>query len=874
MLIQIKKVSLLSILLFLATTITSAQNWGDIDYKGAPWTRNISEPIEISRGLQNRHISVWASHGRYYDQTKGQWQWQRPPLFCTREDLFTQTIVIPYLIPMLENAGAVVFTPRERDWQKNEVIVDNDNDSLHYAEHSDGEGWQFTDTCGFAYHAGIYHDRENPFRAGTARMTDAVRRKKEITGSGLWNLDSGLSAAYYMPEIPEDGRYAVYVSYQTRENSISDAHYTICHSGEETHFQVNQQMGGGTWVYLGTFDFKKGCSQENCVVLTNESKDKGVVTTDAVRFGGGMGNISRGGTASRLPRCLEGARYYAQWAGMDRSIYSSKDGTDDYKDDINVRSLMTNYLAGGSVYVPNREGAKVPIELALAVHSDAGYNKNGTDIYGTMSICTTTKDDKDTLDAGLTRQVNAEFARQMLQDINHDITETFGRWNFRSMRDKNYSESRLPEVPSAIIETLSHQSFPDMKMGQDPNFKFVIARALYKTILRFICEKHEKKYVVEPLTPENFRIDIDKKGEVSLSWTAADDPLEPTAEAKSYLLYTQIEGQGWDNGQKIKSTSCRMKIDAEVQYNFRVVAVNDGGKSFPTETLSAYYYPGSKKKVLVMNGFHRLSSPAVIDYEQSQGFDILDDVGVWEGVNPGWCGRQVSFDKSKMGSGASSGLGYSTDGYAGKFLAGSTADYAVAHTRAMARCRKISVCSASSKAIESGLVKLKNYAMIDLILGNEKDDGHSLKLYKTFPRQLQKQLDGYTSKGGSLMVSGSYVASDMRGDSEAEFLARTLKVSLSGINKDSSIDGVSGMGTNFSIYRSLNEQHYAAQHVDILKPLDDAFATMLYGDSSCASVAYQGKKYNSITMGFPFECIKDEEIQASLMTGILNFLIR
>ena len=41
--------------------------------------------------------------------------------------LFTQTIVVPYLIPMLEKAGANVFTPRERDWQCNEVIVDNDD---------------------------------------------------------------------------------------------------------------------------------------------------------------------------------------------------------------------------------------------------------------------------------------------------------------------------------------------------------------------------------------------------------------------------------------------------------------------------------------------------------------------------------------------------------------------------------------------------------------------------------------------------------------------------------------------------------------------------------------------------------------------------
>lgn len=847
-------------LLFFITGIASAQNWGDINYKGAPWTKNISEPLEISHGLQNRHISVWASHGKYYDKTKGMWKWQRPALFCTREDLFTQTIVIPYLIPMLENAGAVVFTPRERDWQKNEVIVDNDNDSIHYIEHNNGEEWTMTDTCGFAFHPGTYRDKENPFRAGTARMINTAKKK--------------LSDVRYIPEIPEEGRYAVYVSYQTTENSIDDAHYTIYHKGEKTEMLVNQQMGAGTWVYLGTFDFDKGFSQDNCVVLTNESREKGVVTTDAVRFGGGMGTITRGGSTSGVARCLEGSRYYAQWAGMDYDVYSSKNGTDDYKDDINARSLMTNYLAGGSVYVPNQPGVKVPIELSLAVHSDAGYEKNGYDIHGTLGICTTMKNNADTLGCGLSRRMCTDFAQNLLENINRDITNNFGRWRYRGLRDKDYSESRVPEVPAAIIETLSHQSFPDMKMAQDPNFKFTFARALYKTILRFVNERHEKKFVVAPLAPDHFCIDISNKGEVSLSWEAVNDPLEPSANAKSYLLYTQIEGHGWDNGQKIKGTSCEMKLAPEVQYNFRVVAVNDGGKSFPTETLSAYYFPGSKKKALVVNGFHRLSSPAVMDYEQSQGFDMLEDPGVWEGKNPGWCGRQVSFDKSKMGSEASSGLGFSTDGYAGLFLAGNTFDYAVAHTKAIARCKKISVCSASSQAVEQGALKLKNYAMIDLILGNEKDDGHSLKFFKTFSRQMQKQLTTYTSKGGSLMVSGSYVASDMRSEDEAEFLAKTLKVSLNGVNKNTGTTGVSGLGTNFTIYRDLNEQHYAANRVDILNPLDDAFAAMLYGDNGCACVAYQGKKFRSFTIGFPFECITNEDTQASLMTGILNFLLK
>ena len=102
-----------------------------------PWVKNTSHPLEITRGLSDRHLSVWASHGRYYDQKEGKWQWQRPYLYCTTEDLYTQTIVVPYLIPMLENAGANVFTPRERDWQKNEVIVDNDdNEKQYYKEYA------------------------------------------------------------------------------------------------------------------------------------------------------------------------------------------------------------------------------------------------------------------------------------------------------------------------------------------------------------------------------------------------------------------------------------------------------------------------------------------------------------------------------------------------------------------------------------------------------------------------------------------------------------------------------------------------------------------------------------------------------------------
>ena len=152
--------------------------WGDIEYKDKPWTVNASRPFSISHGLCNRHLTVWASHGRYYDWDKGLWKWQRPNLFGTTEDLFTQTIVVPYLIPMLQNAGAVVFTPRERDWQTDEQIVDNDaSPRPAYLEENIKGNWEKTPEKGFAFHAGTYENGDNPFMAGTARMTKTTKSK-------------------------------------------------------------------------------------------------------------------------------------------------------------------------------------------------------------------------------------------------------------------------------------------------------------------------------------------------------------------------------------------------------------------------------------------------------------------------------------------------------------------------------------------------------------------------------------------------------------------------------------------------------------------------------------------------------------------------
>ena len=236
-----------------------------------PLVTRSSAPVVPSQGLAGRHIALWQSHGRYFDQPQNRWKWQRSALWQTCEDLYTQSYVLPYLVPMLENAGACVMLPRERDVQKYEILADNDA-AGQYREEEGPEKWQ-PGGMGFAHVQQVYTTGQNPFRDGT------TRRVRSVTGGAE-------SRAVWTADIPERGEYAVYVSYDSTPQNADDAQYTVHHLGGDSSFAVNQTMGGGTWIYLGRFLLDAG-SQE-VVTLTNRSRQAGrIVSADAVKIGGG-----------------------------------------------------------------------------------------------------------------------------------------------------------------------------------------------------------------------------------------------------------------------------------------------------------------------------------------------------------------------------------------------------------------------------------------------------------------------------------------------------------------------------------------------------------------------------------------------------------
>lgn len=845
--------------------------------------RDISKKYSPSSGLLNRNIVLWPSHGWYYENKEGRWKWQRPRLFQTVEDLLPFSFVHKYLIPMLEKAGANVFVPRERDVQKNEVVIDNDNFVPNsYIEKSYEKNHFWKEGFGKAFAVGDppYASGLNPFQQGTYRIVKA---------------DSANSAEVdWIPVIPETGYYSVYISYASLPNGITDAHYTVYHAGGKTEFLVNQQLGGKTWEYLGEFKFFKGYHPETGKVeLTNESVDfkNSIVSADAARFGGGMGIISREGITSGRPKFEEGARYWLQYAGMpDTSVYDLNDEQNDYNDDYQSRGEYANYLYGipnGPNSNRNVKGLGIPIDLSLAFHTNAGITNNDT-TFGTMAIYSiedfgTSKVFPD----GVSRLANRDLADIIQSQIVHDIRLKYDTaWTRRILFNSKYSEAARPNVPSMLLELLSHQNFLDMKFALDPRFQFDVSRAIYVGILKFLSIQYDFKFIVQPLPVTHFCSNL-SNDTVSLKWEPALDPNEPTADPDRYIVYKRIGYGGFDSGKMINKPEIKIAIEPGKIYSFKVTAVNNGGESYPSEILSVYKAPNSRQPALIVNGFDRVSPPASIDLGNFSGFLNFIDAGINYKKDVSFTGTQYDYDTtSKYISNDAPGHGASHSDYETKIIAGNSFDYPFIHGESLA-ANGFSFVSSSEDAVIDSLVNLKKYKFVDLILGEEKSthwerryfDSENGIQFKTFPGGLIRKIKDYCLRGGNLFISGAYVGSDLyfsKDTNDIKFASKYLKYSwdadhASGTGKVQS-SGFSFLpGYSFSFNVELNDSIYAVESPDAIEHTDESKTILRYSENEFSAGTAYKKNYGVIVFGFPFETILGKFNRDQIMKAILQY---
>ena len=857
--------------------------------------RPLVEPLSVAarpeQGLAGRHIALWQSHGRYFDQHTNRWKWQRSQLWQTCEDLYTQSYVLPYLVPMLERAGACVLLPRERDVQTHELLADNDAPATYV----ESGAWE-TGGVGFAPLREVYRSGENPFRDGTTRQTRTVGG--EATASAVWRVD-----------IPERGEYAVYVSYVSSPQHADDAQYTVHHLGGDSKFAVNQTMGGGTWIYLGKFLFDPG--EQAVVTLSNASRQAGrLLSADAVKIGGGYGNIARTvcdslraadreylEETSGYPRFCEGARYWLQWAGFDEKVYSPKEGTDDYKDDYMSRAHWVNALMGGSERMPDSCGLRIPVDLALAFHSDAGV-RDGDETIGTLGIFYT-KENKGRFEGGADRYRSRDLTDLVMTQIVSDIRRTWEPdWNRRGLWNRAYYEARVPGAPTMLLELLSHQNFADMRYGSDPRFKFLVSRAVYKGILRYVASQYGTSYVVQPLPVEGLSTEFLEGDEVRLSWRGVADSLEATAAPDGYVVYTRIDDGGFDNGRYTEEEWFTTRQEPGRIYSYRVAAVNAGGESFPSETVAACRVPEERGRVLILNGFDRVSAPESLRSDSLAGFFMDRDSGVADRQDISFIGPQRVFDLSQARCEVDSlAFGPCGSDYAPEVLGGNTFDYGYLHGRSVAAAG-YSFCSASAKC-DRRLWDPVEFRVVDLILGKQRTTrmgrGFLDAEFEMFPAELQDKIRDYLQQGGNLFVSGCYPLSDLlsAGASAADSLFAREALHCTGagqwtvcrepaVRRGRVMVVASAADFSRGAYRFNSDWRrdcYRVETADRLEAVEGAFPVMRYAGGGVAAVAYDGSttgdtgvSARSFVVGFPFESLRSEVERDRLMHDVLQFL--
>ena len=881
--------------------------------KHAGFITPLDENRQYSKGLSGNIVAVWPSHGWYFEPYLNRWEWQRARMFHTVEDMYTHSYMIPFIMPMLENAGAYVWDARERDTHNFGAVVDNDGGHAQrgYHEHNGKKKWKRGEGNGFAYERSEYKDFENPFDEGTYRMADA-------------ETDPGkLSTATWDVEMPQDGTYAVYISYKSLPNSAHDAVYTINSLAGSQQFKVDQSMGGGVWVYLGSFQLAKGMNKA-VVSLSNHSADKNaVITADAIKVGGGKGNIVRrvalptpenraiaekNGDTKYLgkegidyqyvgsgdhPWFHLGSRYFLQWSGFPHKVYSTSDGINDYVDDYRSRGEWVNYLAGGSDVLPGKPGLKIPVDVSFCLHTDAGTTPND-DIIGTLLIYCTTKNGKrfGKYENGTPRELSRQFANIVSTEVVNDIRAKYEpKWTRRGMWDKSYYEARVPEVPALLMELLSHQNFADMKYGLDPQFRFDVSRAIYKGIIKFIAQRDHRDYVIQPLPVNSFAINQLSDNLFMLNWEPTPDPLCANADAKRYIVMEQV---GNDGGFKeidiVDQPFYSAHINDNEIHSFKIIAMNDGGRSFPSETLSVGVAKHSKGTVMVVNDFTRVSAPDWFEDNKLAGFYDNKDHGVpyMEQIN--YLGSQFEFRRNlEWRDDDAPGFGACRSNYETRNIAGNTFNYPSIHGAALMKAG-YSFVSSSVKAVENGTIELERYKALDIIMGKQKETktgrGAKPSRFKALTSRLMNAVTNYTLGGGNVLLTGAYVASDIwdkehPAQAEINFAKNVMgytwvdgRATLLGeaYSVPTTLKMSDGM-SNLTFYNQLNSDFYAVESPDAIKASDERGATILrYKENNIpAGIASSRNGYKTVVVGFPFETIKSENERDEFMQRVMNF---
>jgi hypothetical protein len=742
-------------------------------------------------GLSGKIVYTHGGHGiTAANEGDGKWTFQRGEGHNMIEDL-GNIDQMALLVDYLFRAGATVVPLRPVGRQVNEVVLDNDDAGVTF----DGS---WTDS-----HASVFFGS-----AGDVPCREAGTSQKET------------AHARYKPNIPAAGFYPVYAWTPANKNAATDQLYRVSHAGGITEVTVNHRRVCNGPVYLGTYYFESGMN--GYVDVSNRSSDAGsIVVADMIRFGNGMGDIDRGGGKSGLSRQDEAGLYWVQWH-VDRSQGIP---TTAYRE-TNVDRQATISLSPRYAAFMNQEAdGRLQDRVFVSFHSNAG---GGQKARGTLGLFngnndkTTATPNQLLLAKSLAKKVNDDLIAQNGQfehewkDRHDNVTLDRDDIEFGEINNHYIND----EFDATIVEVAFHDNKEDAELLRDPKVRDAIARATYHGLIDYFgaVDGNKTPATAAPAAVTGVYAESNEAGSVTISWlpTAANsysgDP------ATSYRVYASTDGYGFDGGMEVTGKDmpsvALSGYDPKIPHFFKVVAVNEGGESPPSEVVAALP-SGGPKQVLIVNGFDRLDR----DLNPKQPF--------------GKPGNTVDRVRPRDSN---------------------SRDYVVQAASAIhAAAPDTHIASTSNEAVANGAVKLGDYKAVVWILGEESTPDHM------FGADEQEKVEPFIAGGGNLFVSGSDIGGPFASDDEKKY----------------DVTGAPGgifEGLSFSF--GVGSKFYDFKSPDAITLRSGAQAALNYADGTGAAgtqIAGTGGRGNVVMFAFPFETITTAEHRAQVVKRVLDF---
>ncbi|MEQ1552771.1 MAG: N-acetylmuramoyl-L-alanine amidase, partial [Ferruginibacter sp.] len=515
--------------------------------------------------------TVWLSPGHGWQNTGSGFTTQRGTTNGIVEDFITAESIDYYLMGYLYNAGANVWSVRERDVNPNEIIVDNDVPASGYSETGT---WANGSVAGYG----------GTYRVATSTATEDA-------------------TAIFEPNVSQSGLYWVSVRCIAGANRVTDVGITIIHSGDTSKVKINQEIHGETWVYVGQFYFTAGST--NKIILSNESMEVGqAIIADAVRLGGGVGAdldcLNTSQPASNRSRFEESARQYAKFQGHPPCV-----------EDVTVRPKYSEYELS--------KGTATEINNAVFVswHTNAGGG-NGTESYVYNQLGA----GRPNITAGSIDLRNF-IHTQLIADIRAAYNPA---WVDRGVKVANQGETReLNTIPGTLIELAFHDLAANATDLKNPEFRRIAARAIYKGVLKFFNNRDGIPLVFLPEQPTNVVAKNIGSNNIQISWIAPVTGGANGDVATAYKLYISTNGKSFKDGINVVGNNYTFNGNAGTIYYFKVSATNAGGESFTSSVVAAKTPKVGSTNIpyLIVDGFDRLDGSALIKRTESAGLGVV-----------------------------------------------------------------------------------------------------------------------------------------------------------------------------------------------------------------------------------------------------------